>query len=506
MPLRLATGFLALVLCAIGVLYASTLRQLWAVWWSGEAYQVPALVPWLSLAFVWHLRDRCAGLAARPSARYLPLVALCALAWSVAHAAFVLLGEIVALVAMVHAVALAVLGGRIYRILIFPLWLLWLAVPLGDDVFPPLVRLVVALSEWGLSLTGAMASSDGSVLITAQGRYGVVQECSSLPFVVGNLVVSLVFARLAFDRPGKRIAYVALGVVLAVLANVARIVLVIRITELSGRRIDLASDHGLFGWTLFLLIVGVQLWIGARWCDPMRRAEASGSALPASAPVATIGALATIASTFLLLALPRTLGVVSTSGAAAGDSVAQCVQPIAGLEVAVDPTWSPSLKQADAVHRGRVVAEGYEVDVVAGVFEHQAPGREVVGWETRPHDGKAFAMLEKVPAVRWRPTAWPAPLVERLRTSSLDRRRVWTWYVADGMPTADRLRAKLLLARGVLLGRGSRGAVLMLSTQERYAPEAADHAMGKVLEGLGTPDALLGRLAGCQGSAPRDGA
>lgn len=410
MSLRLATASIALLLCAIAMLYASTLHQLWTVWWSGEAYQVPALVPWVSLAFVWHGRTRYASMSPQPSARYLPLVALSVLAWAIAHAAFVALGEFIALVAMVHAVLLAVLGSQMYRALRFPLWLLWLAVPVGDDLFPPLVQLTVRLSEWGLTLTGTHASVEGSMLVTGQGRYGVIQECTSLPFIIGNLVASLVFAWLAYDRPFKRIAYVLCGVVLAVFANIVRIILVIRITELSDRRIDLASDHAMFGWTLFLLMMALQLWIGARWCDPARPGQPPTQAPLARGAAAGTAGLGVLASALLILSGPHWLGVGSWADAEIAARDAQCKQPLAGFESVGNPPWSPMLSKADAIYRGLAVVEAYPVDVVAGVFEAQAPGREVVGWETRSHDGKSFILLEHVSLAEWSRPPWPVPL------------------------------------------------------------------------------------------------
>jgi len=491
-----AAILLLICLAVSGALYGASIGRLVTIWWTSAAYQALMFVPLLSLYFVWLRRETLAATPIAPSYGALPLLVAAVALWAVSNAAFVAFGEFVALVGMIHALVLAILGVRIYRALLFPLWLLWLMVPIGDNLFPPLVSLTVQLSKLGLWATGAQVAVDGSVLVTGVGRYGVIQECSSLPFIIGNLIVSLVFAQLMFDRMRKRSLYVVLGVVMALFGNVLRIVSVIRLTELSDGAIDLVSDHRVYGWFMFLLVILAQMWIGARFADPVSGPEQHDSPQsdkPAFSPASIFVPLLAL----LVLAFPRILAVRLDAVADAEQALSRCAPPPASLPDS-GGGWRPVYDHADTRQQWRVQIDGYQVDVFVGGFRTQASGREVVGWPGRSHDDVNFGLLELAAPTGWSSQLWPAPQGERLRTPTLDRRRVWTWYWADGVVTGRPWGAKLLLARGALFGRGTSGAVVMLSTQENHDPAAAEAALGKALQTVGSPAALLADRINCR--------
>lgn len=487
---------LLISLVMAGVFYGPSIGRLVRVWWTGDAYQSLALVPLLSLYFVWLRRETLVGITVAPSYWSLPLLIAAVALWAVSNAAFVAFGEFVALVGMIHALVLVILGVRMYRALWFPLWFLWLMVPLGDNLFPPLVSLTVQLSTLGLWATGAPVVVDGSVLVTAAGRYGVIQECSSLPFIIGNLIVSLVFAQLMFDDMRKRSVYVVLGVVMALLGNVLRIVSVIRLTEISNGAIDLVSDHRVYGWVMFLMVILGQMWIGSRFADPVSRPERRDTPQRGK-PVFSLASILVPLLALLVLAFPAILAARFDAVDDVDPALTRCASPPALLPDSVSG-WRPVYGHADTRQQWAVQIDNYQIDVFVGGFRTQAPGREVVGWPGRSHDDVNFGLLEMVAPAGWSSRNWPTPQVERLRTSTLDRRRVWTWYWADGAVTGRPWGAKILLARGALLGHGTSGAVVMLSTQENYDSAAADAALGKALQMLGSPEALLAGRITCR--------
>jgi len=476
--------------CCAAFLYGASIEHLVTIWWTSEAYQPLFFVPLLSLYFAWRRRERLAATPVAPCYWALPLLLGAVSLWAVSNAAFVAFGEFVALVLMIHALVLAVLGFRMYRALLLPLWFLCLTVPIGDNLLPPLVSLTVYLSTLGLRLTGAQAVADGSILVTETGRYGVIYECSSLPFIVGNLIVSVLFADLVFEGRRKRAIYIAAGILVALFANVLRIVSVIRLTEISNGAIGLVSSHSLYGWGLFLCVTLVQMWVGARFADPAsRRLSRDGPALTRHLPSSALILVASLA--VLVLASPRMLAAQMQTVARVDRSAAPCADP-AALSAKTSAAWQPVYDHADRQRQWTVAAGGYEVDVFVGGFLTQSAGRELVGWPGRSYDDVHFKFLELAPPKDWRSQLWPKPTAERLRTPSLDRRRVWTWYWVDGAVTGHPWVAKLFMARGALLGRGTAGAVLMVSTLEHHDPTASEVALGRALEALGRPADVLG--------------
>ena len=249
------------------LLYLETIADAVGVWIGSQAHQFSFLVLPVSLYFIWIRRDDLARITPQP----LPFVAVLALPlgvlWLAAEAAQVAMAAQVAVVALLQVVVLTMFGLQVFRAILFPMLFLWLLVPFGEFFLPALMEMTSTLTVVSLNFLGLATQAEGIIFRAGLGEYSIVEGCASLDFLIGNAVISLVFANLMYLGFVRRAVYVVASFPVAVFANIFRTTSIVMIAEYSDGNIDIAMDHGLYGWLIFCLAVLIQMSIGLRFRD-----------------------------------------------------------------------------------------------------------------------------------------------------------------------------------------------------------------------------------------------
>ncbi len=480
---RAAIGGILVASLAVIALYLPGFASLVAVWSSTVAYRFLFLVPLLSLYFLWLRWPDVAALPPRPSALGLAYAAPFGALWLFAEATQLSVAAQVSAVGMLQAVFLTVLGWQIVRRLLFPLLLLWLMVPVGDLLTPTLIELTTAFTIGLLKIAGLPAVSDGNLLVAGGARYAIIRECSGLDFLLGNLLVSLVFANLLYHRARKQLAYVLAGVAVAILANNLRTASVILITD-GG--FDLASNHEAYGWFVFLLAMLLQMAVGLRYRDEPAAAPAARPANGASSAARLAGAVGGIV---VVAALGPAYASLALGQDATPAEVRLCLPPT--LYSAPDSSgdagaWRPEFPAANA-RLQRLIAAGVQpVDVFVAYYWRQGPGRKLIAWNNRLHDGRQWRYMASGTDTARLAGAPLRVATERLTGPAGQRRLVWYWYWVDGRFVDRPWQVKLRQARAELFGGDRRSALVALATDEAPAGEvnAARAALQAALDQL----------------------
>ncbi len=181
-------------------------------WWTNVTYNHGFFVLPVSLWLIWLRRDMLRRMT--PRQEPLALLALAAMAggWLIGRAGDVLAVEEVALVGMLVALFVFVFGRAVSRRLVFPLAFLFFMVPVGDALIAPLqdftARFAVELLRW----SGIPVFHDGIMIQIPNGLYEVAEACAGIRFLIANVVISALFAHLAYREalevlavPGHRL-------------------------------------------------------------------------------------------------------------------------------------------------------------------------------------------------------------------------------------------------------------------------------------------------------------
>ncbi len=493
---------LPLTVAAIAIIlavYWRTAESIVAIWWRSETFAHGFLIVPISIALIWMRRREVAKLAPAPDALGLVMLAGAGLAWLVAWAGQVQVVQQYAMTAMIPAAVVAVAGRRVALALAFPLGFLLLGVPVGEVFIPPLMDWTAHFTVAALRLSGIPVFQQGTFFTIPSGSWSVVEGCSGLRYLIASITVGTLYAYLSYQRLWKRLLFVALSVIVPIIANGLRAYIIVMIADLSDMKLALGVDHLIYGWVFFGLVIFLLFWAGSFWRDPApgasRAAGTDSPRAPRQSSARTAGAA--VAAVAIAAAWPLWAAHLDRASQASNTPVLARASGASGWKLDATPLtiWRPRYSGASAslfdVYRkgDRAVAlylgyysqprQGAELVTSTNVMVVQKdPVWQQIGQTVRPEDlGKG-----------------PVEIRDTQLQSAGQRLLLWDWFRIAGHDLSNPYLAKLLLARGKLLGRGADGAAIILATPYDERPGAAEGTLREFArEMLPSIDAALAR-------------
>ncbi len=255
---------------------------LWSLWpalatmadrWSSDPrYAHGYFVPMFALALLWMRRDRLlTGVKPNKSTWGIAFVAL--------GAALQLVGgyfhtdtlQGLALLPYLGGLALLLAGWQALEWAWPSIGFLAFMIPLPwrveNALGPPLQYVATMVSTYLLQTLGFMAFAEGNVIQLNEARIGVVQACSGLSMLITFIALSTA-AALVVTRPLlDRIVLIASSIPVALVANIARIILTGILHEKVGGHAASTFYHDLAGWLMIpfaLILYWIEIWFLSR--------------------------------------------------------------------------------------------------------------------------------------------------------------------------------------------------------------------------------------------------
>lgn len=460
------------------------------IWWNSTTYGhclfVPPIIGWL----VWQRRRELALL--NPAAWWpgIAIVAGGGMTWLIGEAAAVALFRHVGLVAMLQGAVVTLLGARVARGIAFPLTYMVFLVPFGDFLEPWLQSATVSLTMPLLHLLGVPAAVDGVLITIPNGYFEVAEACSGSKFVIAMVAYGTLVANVCYVAWKRRVAFMAVALVVPVIANGIRAAGTIYGAHLTSVEAATGFDHIVYGWVFFALTMAGVLAIGWRWFDRDPDAAwfdvATVEAMPMRVADRSLAAAAVLA---VAVGFAGWGWIVDRRAQALPARIELPIVP-GWKRVAVDgEPWVPNFPGADHFLIGRYGdARGRSVDMIVAVYGSQGEGHELVGFGTgaiREND-------------RWVRIADTAPIAGsaslRMAAPGPVEREVATWYRIGSVTTGSPDRVKLETLKAKLLGGPQRGVAVLLSARKGAADSR--QAIADFLKAAGPIDAIADRAAG----------
>ena len=475
----LAGGLAAAATAWLLLWYFDTTASIVKIWMRSDTFAHGFVVVPISLYLIWRKRTEVAKLTPAPAVGGLFLVALIGFGWLLGNLGHAQVVEQFALVAMLPALTIALLGWRVARVLAFPLAFLFLAVPAGEALIPPLMEFTANFTVHALRLTGIPVYREGTFFTIPSGSWSVVEGCSGLRYLMASVTGGCLFAYISYASIRRRLLFVAASVVVPVVANGMRAYLIVLIAHLSDMRLALGIDHLIYGWVFFGLVMLTLFWIGSKWQEAERTAD-----VPLSPPYASGSPMAP-PQRVLVSALLAVL-VAGIWPAYAAHAVHGLRQSFADVRPRLDSqggwvavsepltAWQPRYVGADATAFQTYRQGDRQVAVWLFYYATQRDGAELV----TTHN---VMVVQKHPV--WQQVGQSSqgmqiggdPFVARttLLRSLKQRLMVMDWSWISGRRLSDPYLGKLLLARERLLGLGDPAIGVIIATPYEDRTELA---------------------------------
>lgn len=463
--------------------WAAMARQ----WWDSSTYThilvVPGIVAWLVAARSSQLAEL------HPRAWWPGLFAVggAALLWLLGTLAGFSLASQTGAVAMLVAAAITLLGPKASVGLAFPLAYLAFLVPFGDELIPALQMITAKLTIGLVGISGVPARIDGVFIETPAGLFEVAEACSGVKFLIAMIAFGVLVANVCFKSWVRRGAFLALAVVLPILANGVRAWGTIFLAQYVGAEQATGIDHLIYGWIFFAVVMAATLALAWRFFDrsaaePMiDPAAIKRSALLGRLEQCSIGLAAALAAIAGLVVLVLVWATAADRLRAALPSEIALPEVAGWQRVPYVPavSWEPRARGAEHRLLGRYRdAQGRQVDVFLALYALQDEGREAGGFgegALRPDSG-------------W---AWLSPgepvadaKADRLLGAGRHARLAETTYRTGTVTTGSNLRLKLANIFDRLVLRARPTTLLILSSEDA-APGASLRAFRASVGPLG---------------------
>jgi exosortase A len=470
--------YVILLACVVG-LYFDTASAIVTIWIRSDTFTHGFLVPPIILWLVWRQRQTIAKIAPKPSLLAWPLVAGAAFAWLLGDLATVNALRQLAFVSLIILLVPAVLGWAVARSIAFPLFFLFFAVPFGEFAMPQLMEWTADFTVLALRLTGIPVFREGLQFVIPSGNWSVVEACSGVRYLIASLTVGTLYAYLNYQSTSRRVLFIAVSLLVPIVANWMRAYLIVLLGHLSGNKLAAGADHLIYGWVFFGVVIMLMFMVGARWSEPDPEPAAPAASLGVGGKAASwLFTSATAISILALLALPM-IARNAINGSDHASAMPRLVAPASfdsgwistGLQSA---SWQPAFQNPSAQLQATFVNGEQLVGLYLGYYNRQGGDRKLIGSDNvlvKSNDslwaqvarGTRTLSLDGKPLVLRTAELRGAPIAGQLQENRLV---VWQIYWVNGTLTASDVFAKAYAAGYSLIGRGDDSAVILV-----YAPK-----------------------------------
>ena len=474
---RAFVGPFALALLALLLAYRETGLAMVSIWSRSETFAHAYVVPLISLWLIWRKRHELALLTPRPQWWMLLPIAALSMVWATGQVVVANAVAQLAFTALLVALVPAIFGWAVTWTIGFALAFLFFAVPIGESLTPILMLWTADFTVGALHLSGIPVYREGQQFVIPSGSWSVVEACSGLRYLMASFMVGSLFAYITYTSTAKRLIFIAVSILMPIIANWVRAYMIVMLGHLSNNRLATGVDHLIYGWVFFGIVIMMLFWVGARWADPdpptpigaaAVPAPTAGSVLtPAWAMAGVLAVALSVAPTLLerRAELAYVAPALQLPDALAGDWTAQ--------PQADSTAWQPIYVEPSAVVQRQYASTGQgpaRVGLHIAYYRQQNAQRKLVNsgnilshaddaeWNRVRSGSHTLALPGQALTVN------SSEILGRARSDGSPRARllVWQWYWVGGRLAQGDVAAKLNSVWQWLAGQPDESASIIL--------------------------------------------
>lgn len=430
----------------IPLIFFETSLSMIEIWMVNETFTHGFLIFPIS---IWLLIQRYPFLHAvpiKPKPAILLLIAGALLLWFLAEVADVQVVQQLAMIAIIQLLVWLAYGTTFFLKILFPILFLYFAVPIGQELIPPMMQFTAYFTVYLINLTGIPVYQDGLYFILPSGSWSVVEECSGVRYLIASIALGTIYAYVSYSSFTKRTIFILAAIIVPIVANGLRAFGIVMLGHASGMELATGVDHLVYGWIFFGIVIFIMFYIGSFWQDDRQddpsstRSSQNESSRPVRSAVVSV-----LAAAIVLILTTRT---IANQVKLAPDT--NLSGALIELPAAIGPwhksddsltSWAPEFASPDLMVTQVYQFDNKSVKIDVGYYGYQRQGAEAVSSQNRLTDplhgewkithSSGFELQGKT-------------IQEAILRNGDQTIMVWKWYRIASSTTASSLQAKLL--------------------------------------------------------------
>jgi exosortase len=253
--IKLALKF-AVCSALLMIAYLPTIVWMANRWFAAESYYSHGFfIPLVSIFIIWQRRDALKNITISGSSAGLWIVAASLFVHIICAALKIYFVSGFSLVFAIYGMVLFLFGKNMVKQIIFPLFFLFLMIPLPlvviGNLTVKLKLMAASLSTFVLNRIGFPCVLDGSVIVMPTSRLEVADPCSGLRSIISLLTLGLIFSYAVKTSYLKKSIIFLSSLPIAIMSNIVRIVVVTAVNDLYGEKIAMGVFHDFMGLFVF---------------------------------------------------------------------------------------------------------------------------------------------------------------------------------------------------------------------------------------------------------------
>ncbi len=488
--LRHGAALAALVGLAAAVFQPSISAAV-TVWWVSPTYSHCFLILPIVMWLIWEKRPILAAVSPGLAPKALLVMPLLALGWWVGELSAINEVQQYALIALLQAAIVALLGINVIRVIWFPVLYLLFLVPTGEYLIVPMQHFATYFVDVSLTVLGIPHYTEGTVFELTNGRFEIAEACAGLRFLIATVTLGVLFSYMTFRKIYKTALFLIACVAVPLFGNGLRCVGIIVLAHFTNNEFGAGADHIVYGWGFNVAILLVLGAVGYLFRDEF---EEVGDVRPSSPVPSKDLAMVTALAALLLSAGPAIAWWHDNSFVRPDlTAIAEPFHAATWRQVPVSTSWHPDFSGLDAEARASILPPENDavtpVDLFLGYYARPRPGHSMTAHINHFWHERAWT-LSDTGAVTAEFSGRRVQFREWIIASPFERRLIWSSYWVNGHFTTSLFKVKLLQSAAALQGREGQ-AVFALSTIVDGTVETARRRLARSLPEL---DQLSARL------------
>lgn len=469
----------ALLAAIILFTYRETFESISEIWLRSETYTHGLLIVPIVVFLIWRKRRDLASITPSPSMWGALVLVGSTLLWLAGTIGNVLLLRQGGALAMIPALVWALAGTQSARVLRFPLTYLAFALPMGAALVPALQDLTAEFVVRALRLIGVPVFVEGRFFSVPAGNFEVAAACSGVRYLIASLAIGTLYAYLVYRSPSRRLAFLAMTIIVPIVANGVRAFGIVMIASLSKMRYAVGVDHLIYGWIFFGFVMVLLFWLGERMREPAHTIEQVQHSPSSNRPRAGFLGLAAMAMACIAVVLVAPFAMSRT---VVDREVSYIVEldrlesrwngPVEQASRGWLPEFAGPTAQAFGTYRSDI---GDSVDVYVAFYAEQSQGAELINAENRLFDTSLWQLVAERAATTAGAFehALPSAVNEIDLRGARGQLLLWYWYQIGDTAVDGDLRAKWLEAVRQVKRLPARSGVIAIATRHNDDPARA---------------------------------
>lgn len=257
---------LLFLMCA---LFVSAFYPVWtsliSKWSTSDEYSHGFLILPICLFIIYRKRDKLSSVPIAPSRLGLILILFSFFIYLFSFISEIVTLASISMIFTIIGIILYLFGTTFFKNLLFPIFLLFLMIPLPSQLYAtltiPLQLFVSKMSHSIIFLFGLPIYREGNVIFTQQGALEVVQACSGLRSIISLFTLFLVFGYFTLHLRYLILFLSIFSIPVAIFINILRVVVTVLSRHFFNYDLTTGSAHTFYGMVIFFIAIVIMLFI-----------------------------------------------------------------------------------------------------------------------------------------------------------------------------------------------------------------------------------------------------